>query len=110
MTEPQVWTLIGVFAAIMLGGMTLMTTLLMRTITSSISGLRGELHSSLGGLRAEMNVKFETVHEKFDAKFDLIGVGLDGLDARLMSVEKKLEGLDRDVQVISRRVFDGDPK
>lgn len=110
MTEPQVWTLIGVFAAIMLGGMTLMTTLLMRTITSSISGLRGELHSSLGGLRAEMNAKFETVHEKFDAKFDLIGVGLDGLDARLMSVEKKLEGLDRDVQVISRRVFDGDPK
>lgn len=121
MTEPQVWTLIGVFAAIMLGGMTLMTTLLMRTITSSISGLRGELHSSVGGLRAEMqssvgglraemNAKFETVHEKFDAKFDLIGVGLDGLDARLMSVEKKLEGLDRDVQVISRRVFDGDPK
>lgn len=110
MTEPQVWTLIGVFAAIMLGGMTLMTTLLMRTFTSSISGLRGELHSSLGGLRAEMNAKFETVHEKFDAKFDLIGVRLDGLDARLVRVEKKLEGLDRDVQVISRRVFDGDPK
>ena len=34
MNDPQIWTLIGVFAAVMLGGMTLMTTLLGRTIRS----------------------------------------------------------------------------
>ncbi|PRB05047.1 hypothetical protein [Microbacterium sp. MYb64] len=39
MTEPQVWTLIGVFAAIMLGGMTLMTTLLTRVVRSEIGRL-----------------------------------------------------------------------
>jgi hypothetical protein len=41
--DPQIWTLIGVFAAIMLGGMTLMTTLIMRATTASVDGLRGEL-------------------------------------------------------------------
>lgn len=39
MTEPQVWPLIGVFAAIMLGGMTLMTTLLTRVVRSEIGRL-----------------------------------------------------------------------
>lgn len=39
MTEPQVWTLIGVFVAIMLGGMTLMTTLLTRVVRSEIGRL-----------------------------------------------------------------------
>ena len=109
-TEPQVWTLIGVFAAVMLGGMTLMTTLLMRTITTSVGGLRGEMGAEIGGLRAEMKAKFETVHEKFtslenkfDAKFDVV-------EARFNTIDVKLEHLDRDVQALSHRVFNGDPK
>lgn len=32
MNDPRVWTLIGVFAAVMLGGMTLMTTQFSRVI------------------------------------------------------------------------------
>ncbi len=55
MTEPQVWTLIGVFAAIMLGGMTLMTTLINRSTTAAIEGLRGE-----------MNARFDTVNAKIE--------------------------------------------
>ncbi|HIE62723.1 MAG TPA: hypothetical protein EYQ02_14210 [Microbacterium sp.] len=79
MTEPQSWALIGVFTSIMLGGMTIMTTLLMRTVTASVNGLRGEMT----GLRGEMN-----------ARFDAMGTRIDHLD--------------RDISALSRRVW-GEP-
>ncbi len=58
MTEPQSWVLIGVFATIMLGGMTIMTTLINRTTTAAVNGLRGEL-----------NARFEAVEARSDARF-----------------------------------------
>lgn len=39
MNEPQVWTLIGVFAAIMMGGLTLVATTLSRVIRVEVSSL-----------------------------------------------------------------------
>ena len=80
MNDPQIWTLIGVFAAVMLGGMTLMTSLLMRATTSAIDGVRGEMT----GLRGEMNARFD-------------------------AVETKIEHLDRDVAALSRKVFGETP-
>ena len=56
MTEPQVWTLIGVFAASLFGMMTLMSTMFINVIRAEIGGLRGE-----------MNAKFERVDAKMDA-------------------------------------------
>ncbi|MFT4028768.1 MAG: hypothetical protein QM675_02740 [Protaetiibacter sp.] len=89
--EPQIWTIIGVFTAIMLGGMTAMTTLLTRAMTSAIdglrgemTGLRGELRGEMTGLRAEMNARFDTV-------------------------ETKIEHLDRDVAALTRKVW-GEPE
>ena len=79
MTEPQSWVLIGLFTTLMLGGMTVMTTLLTRTVTASIDGLRGEMN----GLRGEMN-----------ARFDAMGTRIDHLD--------------RDISALSRRVW-GEP-
>lgn len=55
MNEPQVWTLIGVFAAIMLGGMTLTTTMIMKVTTTAVAGLRGE-----------MNARFDAVETKIE--------------------------------------------
>jgi ABC-type dipeptide/oligopeptide/nickel transport system ATPase subunit len=73
MNEPQIWTVIGVFTAIMLGGMTLMTTLITRATTAAIDGLRGEMRAEFGGvakeltgLRAEMNARFDAVHARID--------------------------------------------
>lgn len=87
MTEPQVWTLIGVFAAVMLGGMTLMTTLLSRVITASVDGLRDV-----------MTVKFEAVDARFeavDAKFDALAAKIDHLDRDMSAVHRRLFGIDR---------------
>jgi len=62
MNDPQVWTLIGSFTTITLGGMTLMTTLISRATTNAVDGLRGELN----GLRGELNARFDTVDTKIE--------------------------------------------
>jgi len=81
--EPQVWVLIGVFTTIMLGGMTLMTTLINRATAEAINGVRGEI----GGLRGEMNARFEAVHVRFD------------------SLEKRVDQLDGDVAALTRHLL-----
>ena len=88
MTEPQVWTLIGVFAAGLFGMMTLMSTMFIRVIRAEIGGLRGELTGELNGLRAEMNARFEAMDTKFEAKFG---------------------ALDRDIQALMRHTFPDRP-
>ncbi|MGB3908908.1 MAG: hypothetical protein WBL06_00350 [Pseudolysinimonas sp.] len=42
MTQPQVWVLIGVFAAALFGMFSIVSTLFIRVIRSEIAGLRGE--------------------------------------------------------------------
>jgi len=81
MNDPQVWTLIGVFTTIMLGGMTLMTTLINRATTTAINGVGVKIE----GLRGEMNARF------------------DGVNARFDGVNVKIEHLDRDVNMLIRR-------
>lgn len=69
MTEPQVWTLIGVFAAIMLGGMTLSTTLLSRVITAR--------------------------SEAIEARFETVTVKLDTLDDKVERLDREIGGISR---------------
>ncbi len=68
MTEPQVWTLIGVFAAGLFGMMALMSTMFINVIRAEIGGLRGE-----------MNARFETIDTKFGAKFDALDRDIQAL-------------------------------
>lgn len=76
MTEPQIWTLIGVFATATFGMLTLTSTLFVRIVRAEI-----------GGLRSEMSGRFEA------------------MDARFESVNHRLDGLDRDVQALTRRAY-----
>ncbi len=76
MNEPQIWTVIGVFAATLVGLIAIITQLFMRSISDQFTALR-----------TEMILRFEHQDEKFER------------------MEKQLEGLDRDVQAISKRVF-----
>lgn len=86
MTEPQVWTLIGVFAAIMLGGFTLTITLLGRTMTAGF---------------AAVDAKFDAV----DAKFAAVDAKFDAVQARFGVIDAKLDHLDRDVSALMKREF-----
>lgn len=87
MTEPQVWTLIGVFAASMFAMNTLMSGWFVRVLRAEVGGLRAEMRAEISGLRGEMNARFERV----DAQFERVDV--------------KLTHLDRDVQALAREVF-----
>lgn len=91
MTEPQVWAVIGVLSATLVSFMVATITMITRTITVQIGGLRNELGGEIGGLRNEMNAKFETVN-----------VSITGLRNEM---NVRMDGLDRDVQALTNRVF-----
>lgn len=76
MTEPQVWTLIGVFAAAMFGLITIVSTLFVSVVRAEIGGVRTEIG-------------------RLDAK-------IDGLDAKLSA---RMDNLDRDVQALIKHTF-----
>lgn len=92
MSDPQIWTMIGAFTALMLGVLTLMSTMFVRVLRSEIGGLRSEMRAELGGLRAEMNARFEAV----DARFNTIDVRMDGIDRDVQALVKRTFGLDRE--------------
>jgi hypothetical protein len=81
MTEPQVWVLIGVFAAAMVGVLGIVTTSLNRTLDS----------------------KFEALDSKF-AAFD------SKMSGKFETIDAKLAHMDRDIQALSRHVFGTDPR
>lgn len=101
MNEPQVWTLIGVFAATMIGLVTVITQSFTRTLSAKFDAV---------------NARFDAMDSKFDSKFEIVSERIDGLkaemvlrfdhvDRRLDRLENRVDGLDADVQAISRRVF-----
>ncbi|MFT4030097.1 MAG: hypothetical protein QM675_09495 [Protaetiibacter sp.] len=67
MNDPQIWTLIGVFTAIMLGGFTMSTSLLARVIRVSIDGLE----------------------KKIDARFMAVNTRLDHLDRDVSALVRR---------------------
>ncbi|MFC4137918.1 MULTISPECIES: hypothetical protein [unclassified Microbacterium] len=55
MNEPQVWTLIGVFAAALFGMITLMSTMFIRIIRTEIGALRTEISSEFRGMHQRID-------------------------------------------------------
>ncbi|WP_208322738.1 hypothetical protein [Salinibacterium sp. ZJ454] len=99
MTEPQVWVLIGVFAAGIFGMLSWQTI----SFNRAIGSLRNEIRTEIGSLRNEMSLFRESV----DAKID----GLrEATDAKFDLVNTKIDSLDRDVQALTRHVFGTDPR
>ena len=98
MNEPQVWTLIGVFAAALFGVLTLMSTMFLRVLRTEIGSVRTEMDSvrnEIGALRGEMNSGLSAVRTEIRRVEDVMTT--------------RFEHLDRDVSAISRRVFPDPP-
>ena len=87
MTDPQVWTLIGVFAAVMLGGMTLMTTQLSRIIRVEADRIDGTFSARIDGLDRTLSAR------------------IDGVDARLGRIESKVDDLDKELTNLAVRFW-----
>lgn len=76
LNDPQIWTIIGVFAAALFGMLTFMGYSFMRALTGHV---------------AQITSKIEIVETKLEARFERL--------------EARVDNLDRDVQAIAKRVF-----
>lgn len=79
MNEPQVWTLIVVFAAGLFGMLTLMSTMFIRVVRAEIGSVRTEV----GSVRTEMQAGFGAVNQR-----------IDRLDADIDALMKRSFGID----------------
>ncbi len=86
MDDPQVWTLIGVFTTMMLGGMTLMTMQFSRVIRAEIGGLRGELRGEIGGLRGDLSGRLESLEGRLTGRIDALEHKVDSLDKEVANL------------------------
>ncbi len=98
MNEPQVWTLLGVFAAALFGMLTLTTTVFLRVIRAEIGSVRTELRSGFGGLRGEFR------GELAELRGELRGE-LGELRGELTTLHHRVDSLDRDLQALVKRSF-----
>lgn len=85
MTEPQVWVLIGVFAAAMFGMIGIVTA----------------------GFNRNLDSKFAIMAERFERVESNVSSRIEALDAKFSA---KLDLMDADIQAISRHVFGSDPR
>jgi hypothetical protein len=97
-TEPQVWTLIGVFSAALLGMVTFSHTHLVRVIRAEVDRIETKFDAKLDAVETKFGARLDAVEKKFDAKFDAV-------EARLGA---KIDGLDKDITAINRHIW-GDP-
>ncbi len=128
MTEPQVWVLIGTFAAAVLGGMTFSTNLIMSSLSKVITANTDRLESRIDALRFETMSELQATGYRIDslgtalnAKIDSVEAGLNAkihsvearLTAQMESVESRLRGdmarIDADVTAIAKRVWTEPP-
>jgi len=113
MTEPQTWAMLGVFTTIMLGGMTLMTTLINRSTVNAIAALDGRLGGRMTALEGDLGGRITALEGELGGRITALEGEVRGLrgemDARFTSVDTRIGHLDRDVSVIMRRMW-GEPQ
>jgi len=103
MNDPQIWTLIGVFSAAVLGGLSLVVTLITRTTGGQIAALGGQLTgeiraldsrltSQIESLDSRLTSQIESLDSRFGARFDTVDVKFDVLDKEVAGLAKRVWG------------------
>jgi len=116
MTEPQAWTLIGVFAAVFLGGMTAMTGFIRMTLRYALSGLgrelaglRNELRGEVGASGAELRGEIGSLGAELRGEIGALRAEMASLrvevNARFDAMTMRIDHLDGDVAALTKRVM-----
>lgn len=102
MTDAQSWTLIIGFLTTTVAVLGLVMTSFHRTLQAGLSAVRHELRGEIGTVRGEIG----TVR----GEIGTVRAEIDGLRTEMRTefrrVDQRLEHLDRDVQALTRHVFD----
>lgn len=97
MSDAQTWTIIGVLAATVLSAMGLIAGTFTRVMRAEMAGLRGELTGQSAELRGEVTGQIGELRGEVRA----LGVTIESVDPRL-------EGLDSDVDALTRKIMGED--
>lgn len=90
MNEPQVWTLIGVFGAALLGGFTLVTTHFGRVVRAEIGRLEGTLTGKIEALDGKLSGQIEALDARLNGRIDTLDHRLDTLDKEVANLVTKV--------------------
>ena len=96
MNEPQVWTLIGVFAAGLFGMLTLMSTMFIRIVRTEIGSVRSELglvhthlSAEIASVRTELRTEIASVRTELSSEIRRVE---EVLSTRLGHLERDAVG------------------
>ena len=90
MNEPQVWTLIGVFGAALLGGFTLVTTHFGRVVRAEIGRLEGTLTGKIEALDGKLSGQIGALDARLNGRIDTLDHRLDTLDKEVANLATKV--------------------
>ncbi|WP_311245914.1 hypothetical protein [Microbacterium sp. WCS2018Hpa-23] len=102
MNEPQVWTLIGVFGAALLGGFTLVTTHFGRVVRAEIGRLEGTLTGKIEALDGKLSGQIEALDGKLSGQIGALDARLNG---RIDTLDHRLDTLDKEVANLATKVW-----
>lgn len=131
LNEPQMWTVIGVLAAALLGTITLITQMTMRVmnthftsfrseVAAEFRAVRSEFKAELGAVHSELKAELGAVHSELKAELGAVKTELGAVHNELNteirslrnetstqfeSVHTQIAHLDREVQEIRKHVF-----
>ncbi|MCD1573029.1 hypothetical protein [Agromyces mediolanus] len=112
MTEAQVWTMLGVFTTLMFSMLTIVSVGFVRVLRAEIGGVRAELRGEMGTLRAEVHGEIGSLRSELRGEIGSLRSEIGGvreeMRARFEAVGHRIDGLDRDVQMLVQRNFDVD--
>lgn len=105
MTEPQVWTLLTLFAATpatMVGLVLRVLTARMDRLEVRIDGVRDELGARIYGVRDELGARIDESNARIDGVHRELSARIEGARVEL---GQRIDLLDRDVQKVIEKVF-----
>lgn len=101
MNDPQIWTLLGVFSAIMFAALGVSTRYTVSTLRAEMRALDAKhdgrfdvATAQIAALAGSFDARFETVDARFDAvdaRFDAVDARFDTVDARFDALESRLD-------------------
>lgn len=102
MSDPQSWTLIGVFAAALFGMFGVIGAWFPRLLRAELSGLEGRLTGRIDSVESRLDARIDKLETRIDSMESRLTARVDSVESRLST---KIDLLDRDLARIARRVF-----
>jgi hypothetical protein len=96
LNDAQVWTVIGVFAVALFSVLTLTSTMFLRVLRAEV----GRIEVKIDSLDQRLNTRIDSLDQRINGR-------VDSLESKM---NLRFDTLDRDVGVLFRRAFGGDPE